>query len=221
MEDYDDVFGELHEKYGGKTKMAPEIKLLFMLGGSAAMLHMTNTMFKSSMPGMDDIMKQNPELMQQFTQAAVSSMGQQNPGFGGFMQGVMNNGPQQMPPMGSPPGPPQMQRRPPMPPPMRGRPDIGMARGQPDFRDAENMEGGFSGIAKQPRSQRREMKGPSNIDDLLSGIKTKRVNIQDKSDTKSTISASDLSELKETDLNMPKRSKRKPRSERNTINLNI
>ena len=67
IDDYDDVFGELHEKYAGKAKIAPELKLLFMLGGSAAMLHMTNTMFKSSIPGMDDIMRQNPELMQQFT----------------------------------------------------------------------------------------------------------------------------------------------------------
>ena len=224
MEEYDDVFGELHEKYGGKTKMAPEIKLLFMLGGSAAMLHMTNTMFKSSVPGMDDIMRQNPELMQQFTQAAVSSMGQQNPGFGGFMQGVMNNGaPQMQPPMGSPPGPSDgMRRRPPIPPSnMRGRPDIGMARGQPDFGDAENMEESYGGVQNAQRSQRREMKGPSNINDLLSGIKTKKVNIQDKNDTKSTISASDLNELNDSDLSMPKRSKRKPRSERNTINLNI
>ena len=38
IDEYDDVFGELHEKYGGKAKMAPELKLLFMLGGSAAML---------------------------------------------------------------------------------------------------------------------------------------------------------------------------------------
>ena len=42
-----------------------------MLGGSAVMLHMTNTMFKSAMPGMDDIMRQNPDLMNQFTQAAT------------------------------------------------------------------------------------------------------------------------------------------------------
>ena len=39
---------------------------------------MTNTMFKSAMPGMDDIMRQNPELMQQFTAAAANSMGSQN-----------------------------------------------------------------------------------------------------------------------------------------------
>ena len=48
------------------------------------MVHMTNSMFKSSMPGMDDIMRQNPDLMQQFTSAAVNSMGQTNPGLGGF-----------------------------------------------------------------------------------------------------------------------------------------
>ena len=76
IDEYDEVFGELHEKYGGKAKMAPELKLLFMLGGSAAMLHMTNTMFKSAMPGMDDIMRQNPELMQQFQSAAMNSMSQ-------------------------------------------------------------------------------------------------------------------------------------------------
>ena len=80
---------ELHEKYKSKAKMAPELKLLFQLGGSGIMVHMTNTMFKSSMPGMDDIMKQNPELMQQFTQAAVNTMGESNPGFGNFMNSFM------------------------------------------------------------------------------------------------------------------------------------
>ena len=49
------------------------------------MIHMTNTMFKSSMPGMDDMMKQNPELMKQFTQAAANTMSDNNPGFGGFI----------------------------------------------------------------------------------------------------------------------------------------
>jgi hypothetical protein len=89
IDDYDEIFAELHEKYKSKAKMAPELKLLFQLGGSAVMLHMTNTMFKSAMPGMEDIMRQNPELMQQFTQAAVNTMGQSNPGFGNFMNGMM------------------------------------------------------------------------------------------------------------------------------------
>jgi len=78
--DYDEVFEELSEKYGGTAEVAPEIKLLMMLGGSAFMFHLTNTMFKSSIPGMDDIMRQNPELMQQFAKAAVGSIGQNNQG---------------------------------------------------------------------------------------------------------------------------------------------
>ena len=238
LDDYDEVFGELHEKYGGKTKIAPEIKLLFMLGGSAGMLHMTNTMFKSSMPGMDDIMRQNPELMQQFTQAAVSSMSQENPGFGGFMQGVMQQGgPRGMPPgmapnmgapRGSPPGPPDHMRRrpPPMPANMSGRrPDIGMARGHPTFRDAENMEESFGSVGggnrKMSKTARPEMKGPTDINDLLSGLKTKRVNIQKPGESKSTISVTELKEMNAADLSAPKKSKRRPRSERNNITLNI
>ena len=76
--DYDEVFEELAEKYGGKSEMAPEIKLLMMLGGSAFMFHLTNTMFKTSIPGMDDIMKQNPDLMKQFAKAAVGSINPEN-----------------------------------------------------------------------------------------------------------------------------------------------
>ena len=219
INEYDDVFGELHEKYGGKAKMAPELKLLFMLGGSAVMVHMTNTMFKSSMPGMDDIMRQNPELMQQFTQAAVNSMGQRNPGLGGFMSGVMG----QPPPMGSPPGPPpHMRQRPPqmnMGAPMN-RPDIGMARGVPIFQDAENMENTAARVPGRPseKTKRSEMQGPRDINDILSGIKTKRVNIRQNSDNKSTISVEELPREKGA---APHKSKRKPRSERNTMNLNI
>ena len=79
INDYDDVFEELHEKYKSKAKMAPELRLLFMIGGSAFMFHLTNTMFKTSIPGMDDIMKQNPELMKQFAEAAVGSMNKGSP----------------------------------------------------------------------------------------------------------------------------------------------
>lgn len=85
LEDYDDIFAELHDKYKSKAKMAPELKLLFQLAGSGMMIHMTNTMFKSAIPGMDDIMRQNPDLMNQFTKAAVGSMEEKNPGLSNFM----------------------------------------------------------------------------------------------------------------------------------------
>ena len=100
--DYDEVFEELSEKYGGTAEVAPEIKLLMMLGGSAFMFHLTNTMFKSSIPGMDDIMRQNPELMQQFAKAAVGSIGQTNqpgPGPQRMNQNVPRPQPQQRNPM--------------------------------------------------------------------------------------------------------------------------
>ena len=217
VDEYDDVFGELHEKYGGKAKMAPELKLLFMLGGSAAMLHMTNTMFKSAMPGMDDIMRQNPELMQQFQSAAMNSMGQQNPGFGQFMGGMMGGGPQmgggQMPPMGSPPMPSrEMRQNPPRMPRGGNRPDIAAGRGG-NMNDAVNIKDNFG------RTSRPEMKGPSDLGDILSGLKTKKININQK-ETQSVVSISELDEMK-SDLNKPKKSRRKPKSERNTVSLNF
>ena len=54
--DYDEVFEELYEKYSGSGEMAPELRLIMMVGGSAFLYHLTNTMFKSSLPGMGDIM---------------------------------------------------------------------------------------------------------------------------------------------------------------------
>lgn len=48
--DYDDVFGELYEKYHTKAQIAPEVKLMLMLGGSGFMFHLTNSMFKQSQP---------------------------------------------------------------------------------------------------------------------------------------------------------------------------
>lgn len=87
MNDYDDVFEELYEKYKGTSKMAPELKLLLMIGGSGFMFHLTNTMFKSSVPGIGDIMKNNPELMKQFASAALNTMNDNSP------PGNSNHGP--------------------------------------------------------------------------------------------------------------------------------
>ena len=215
IDEYDDVFGELHEKYGGKAKMAPELKLLFMLGGSAAMLHMTNTMFKSSMPGMDDIMRQNPELMQQFQSAAMNSMNQSNPGFGQFMGGVMGGGGSgPMPPMGSPPVPPrEMRQNPPRMPRQQARPDVAASR-RTQYNDAVDVKDNFS------RAPRAEMKGPSDLGDILSGLKTKKININQK-DSNSVVSVSELNDMKNSVLEKPKKSRRKPKSERNTISLNF
>ena len=235
--DYDDIFGELHEKYKSKASMAPELKLLFQLGGSAMMVHMTNTMFKSAMPGMDDILRQNPDLMRSFQNAAVNSMAQTSPGFSGFMSNMMNPDPRPSQGMGPPP-PLATQGPNAVPPPMGrpgnnnfARPDLNMSRS--NFVDdgislRENFE--RTDTIRQERSSkgsRPEMKGPSDISDILSGLKTKTINIQEPThlqpqttNDNSTISISDLKEL-QSEGNMPKRSGRRKKSASNTVSLDI
>ena len=251
VDDYDEIFSELHDKYKSKAKMAPELKLLFQLGGSAIMLHMTNTMFKSAMPGMDDIMRQNPELMQQFTSAAVNSMSQSRPGFGNFMGDLMGQGPpaqsaqstqsaqsaQSIPSRQEPPYIPNQRPPPPpvptsvrdpnsdtgtpfrsgnntAPPPMPNRPDLNAARGG-------NSNSNASAAPPVTVSKRPDMRGPTDISNILSGLKTKNVQLQQSQpsgeDKTSTISISDLKELQND--NLPHRSKRRQRSDKNTVSL--
>jgi len=227
MEDYDDIFSELHEKYKSKAKMAPELKLLFQLGGSAIMVHMTNTMFKSSLPGMDDIMRQNPELMKQFTQAAVNSMGETNPGFSGFMNNVMGGQQQQqqrsMPPPNFTSGPPPsaMQTQTVRSQRPQNRPDMNMARG-----DGINIQEQFASVGPEAPEQSRpankpvraEMKGPGDINDLLSGLKNKTISVP-KSDA-ATISVQDMKEMMDV-KGGPLKTKRRQKSDKNTVSLDM
>jgi hypothetical protein len=76
------------------------------------------------------------------------------------------------------------------------------------------------------------MKGPTDISDILSGLKTKTINIQETApqavsvpsqssqNDSSTISISDLKEL-QSGGNMPKKSKRRQKSDKNTLSLDI
>ena len=73
VDDYDGVFEELYVKYRSKITVAPEIKLIMMLGGSAMMFHLTNSMFKSVMPNMNDVMKQNPDLVKNMMSAVQNT----------------------------------------------------------------------------------------------------------------------------------------------------
>lgn len=79
--DYDDIFEELHEKYKGTgQKMAPELRLLLGVGGSAFMYHLTQSMFKQSktqLPGVEEVLRSNPDLMKQFQSAAMNQMASQ------------------------------------------------------------------------------------------------------------------------------------------------
>lgn len=68
MDDYDNVFERLHDKYASKVSMAPEIELLLSLAGSAFMFHLTNSMF-NSLPNIKDIAKQNPDILKNMMQS--------------------------------------------------------------------------------------------------------------------------------------------------------
>jgi len=137
--DYDEIFEELYEKYGGgDSEIAPELRLLFALGGSAFMFHLQNTMFKSSLPGMDDILKQNPELMKQFASAAVGSMNA--PGGGG-----------------APPGMAGM---------MRGMGFPGMGGGGGGM-SGQNNQAPRQQNRRPPSPQRPDMDGPDGLDDII------------------------------------------------------
>ena len=267
INEYDEIFGELHEKYKSKAKMSPELKLLFQLGGSAIMLHMTNTMFKSALPGMDDIMRQNPELMQQFTQAAVSSMsgnlgggggggggGGRGAGFGNFMNDIIggNGGRNNNEP------PPYVQHRPPPPPiatkgPVAPPPPIrpgATAMPTPMMQQQQQQQ------QTEQKLRRPEMRGPStDVSDMMSRLKTKTINIQPSGSSNGGGAAtqesgnsmlqnilsgmtggsgggSDDISLEPTVINVsslgdipqdstPHRSKRRPRSERNTVSMDL
>jgi len=148
VHDYDDIFEELHEKYQSKSKMAPELKLLLTLGGSGFLFHLTNTMFKSALPGMGDIMKQNPDLMRQFASATANSMEQKNTqqngsnspfsGLGNLMSGLM----------------------------------VGNLAGGPGGSGMSGLGGD-----KGRQMPRREMDGPPDINDILNNMNGNKVDI--------------------------------------------
>jgi hypothetical protein len=188
---------------------------------------------------MDDIMRQNPDLMQQFTSAAANTMGQNSPGLGGFMN-MMNGGsqqPQQHQPQQHQPQQHQHQQQMPREQPQfnqqtRGAPPAPVATQGPNSTPPP-VRAGYVPLSNRPdinasrnipvseQSRRPEMKGPTDISNLLSGLKVNKtaVNIQNDNDDKgSTISISELKDIQND--NIPLRTKRR-KSEKNTISLDI
>lgn len=237
IDSYEEIFSELHDKYKG-GKLAPEISLLLRIGFSGAVLNFSNKALSSATPAFNDVIKQSPELMKMFTNATVSSMSQQSPGFAmasNFMQ-ESNNKPRGPPP----PAPVETQNLPPQPRPgmnysneaPSNRPDINASRGVM-FREQGVDMNSQQNINEPPKSmrppvQRQEMKGPSDIDNILSGLKTRTVNIHEKpqpttqpvmNDEDSVISISSLNGMQNT--NMPKRARKKNTSNKNIVSLDI
>jgi hypothetical protein len=236
IDSYEEIFSELHDKYKG-GKMAPELSLLLRVGFSAAVLNFSNKALSSAAPAFNDVIKQSPELMKMFTNATVSSMSQQSPSFE-FASNLMqdhNNKPRGPPP----PSPVKTQEQaPPQRPGMTftdtpsNRPDINASRGTMFREQGVDVNNQFQSVNEPSQrmetpTQRPEMKGPQNsdIDNILSGLKTRSVDIHQQSPgptnqgDDSMISISSLNEMQNG--NLPKRSRRKNKSDKNTISLDI
>ena len=119
------------------------------------MCHMSNSFFRQKMPSMDDILKKNPELAKQMAAAAAAQAG---PGFGNFMGMAMGVQPSQPQQFGGVPMPPMAPQQMPQQMPQAG-PFNNSAR-------VPNMPQPVASV-EPPRVARREMRGPSGVDDIL------------------------------------------------------
>lgn len=94
LDDYDDIFEELYEKYQMTVTVSPEVKLIGMVGGSALMFHFTKALFSKSndVPNFNDVMNNNPELKRQYVEAASRQYGNNRRSGGGGGGGSAGGG---------------------------------------------------------------------------------------------------------------------------------
>lgn len=139
--------------------MPPEARLLFSLAGSGFMVHVSNTFMKQRMPSASDVLKNNPELARQFAAAAANQAGS---GFGNFMgmaMGATGGGPQ--PQMQMPAGPQGIS-------PEATTGAFFGSSARPDFTNQmPNAPQVVASVEPPRQTARREMKGPSGVDDIL------------------------------------------------------
>ena len=230
IDSYDEIFGELHEKYKG-GKLAPEIALLLRLGFSAAVVNFTNRALSSATPGFNDVIRQSPELMKAFTNATVNSMSQQSPGFA-FANNLVN--PEPTGRQGPPPAAvdPRSQAAAATRPGMvfteqksakgdSSRPDISAVRGSMFKEAGIDLNNNFESPNRRPPvAPRQEMSGPknANLDSILSGLKTKNVDIHENRDDDSMVSVSSLKDL--NGASIPSGRRRKG-SDKNIVSLDL
>ena len=152
VEDFDEIFEELYDKYKDRGKMPAEARLVFALAGSGFMCHVSNTFMRQRLgQGMDNVLKNNPDLARQFAAAAATEAGS---GFGNFMGMAMGQG--QQAPSGLAPQPQQG----PTGAFFGSSKQQGAATPQP--LTPQNIAS-----VEPPRTARREMRGPSGVDDIL------------------------------------------------------
>ena len=81
VDDYEDIMEDLHDKYGKvfNDGAYPEARLLFAVIHSAIMFHITKK-YVQQMPGLGELLNQNPHLAREFGKATANMVGQQSPG---------------------------------------------------------------------------------------------------------------------------------------------
>jgi hypothetical protein len=236
ISDYDEIFEELQEELSGFPIVSPAVRLLLQLGGSAAMVHMTNTMFKASMPAMDDVFQQHPELLKNFQNATMETMNKTSPAFTGFVNSHASGGGHQQPHQSqSRHQQPEYKQRPAQQTSYEEDPSIHdvMPRSNGSGLIFDSMNTTYEAPERSQKPNRPEMKGPGNIGDILSGLKTntktQSINIHDNSkkynDTKdfndsSTMSIEDLKQSQSAGI-VPKRSNRRNKSSSNTVSIDL
>lgn len=164
VEDFDEIFEELYDKYKDRGKMSPEMRLVMAVGGSGFMCHVSNSFFRSKMPSMDDVLKKNPELARQMAAAAAQQAG---PGFGNFMGMAMGvqppQGPSQAYAQGGNGGP----QTPSAPTGAFFAASGAPPAEPPSYAQMMQPQSVLQQQATQRPSARREMAGPSGVDDIL------------------------------------------------------
>ena len=243
LPEYEEIFSELHDKYKG-GKLAPEVSLLMRLGFSAAVVGFSNKALSSAAPAFGDVIRQSPELMRTFNDATVKALSQQSPGFA-FASNLMKPSQDDVSTsFGPPPKPIETKSQ---PPPVRpgamqftqepgrnyappsNRPDIALGRGAMFKEGGVDVGSNYAELKSAPTQRRQEMRGPQNdVDDILSGLKMKTINIHEQSQStssngirvedESTVSISSLRDM--ANMSIPKKTnRRKNNSEKNTISL--
>jgi hypothetical protein len=236
INDYDEVFEELYHKYKNKVKVAPEIKLIGMVAGSALMFHFSKTLFSKAsdqVPGFEDVMRDNPEIKNAYEQAALKKMnmngGQSNSPMSAMIGNFLGN-----PMLGNMVGGllgQQGQRQP------QGQQQGQQQQGQQQSQQQQSQQQQRQGQQQQNRvitkpapitpiaqtTPNIEIDGPSGVDDLLNSL-TKGTNADlaeiELSDIETTGTLSEIgSNIK--NVNFHNKRTTKSKNSKNRVKLNL
>jgi hypothetical protein len=165
--DLEDDFEELYDLYGENMKMHPLVRIPMRVCMMTYMVHLTNQMTrKSTIPNIDEIMRQNPDIARSLAAAAMQNQTQQMRGSAQVPMPTQQQAPSN--PLGGLMSFMQ-QSMPPAPPP-------NMIPRQPAESKPINI-GSNKKVAmkvsppQQISNPNIQMRGPANIDDLLKDIK--------------------------------------------------